>query len=227
MTRDPFLLSATLRRDKVPDPESYPFTIPALRAFSSLSFHPAVTFFVGENGSGKSTLLEAIAVAAGMNAEGGSQNFNFSTRASHSELHLALRIARSARRPRSRYFLRAESFYNVSTQIERLGVLKSYGGTYEAKATLHVRALRPTHIAEKLHAYTTLRDVGSRCVAMGSVTVLPPAPPRHLRALRDRSRRASSAGSRRRGAGCPGRARPAPPSLLGRRGPRAHRGRVC
>jgi predicted ATPase len=129
MTRDAFLLSATLRRDKVPDPASYPFTIPALRAFSSLAFHPAVTFFVGENGSGKSTLLEAIAVAAGMNAEGGSQNFNFSTRTSHSELHLALRIARSARRPRSRYFLRAESFYNVSTQIERLDVLKGYGGT--------------------------------------------------------------------------------------------------
>ena len=129
MTREPFLLSAALRRDKVPDPPAYPFTIPALRSFASLSFHPAVTFFVGENGSGKSTLLEAIAVAAGMNAEGGSQNFNFSTRASHSELHLALRIARSARRPRTRYFLRAESFYNVSTQVERLDVLRSYGGT--------------------------------------------------------------------------------------------------
>lgn len=42
-----------------------------------------MTYLVGENGSGKATLLEAIAVAAGMNAEGGSSNFAFSTRASH------------------------------------------------------------------------------------------------------------------------------------------------
>lgn len=30
-----------------------------------------ITFFVGENGSGKSTLMEALAVACGFNAEGG------------------------------------------------------------------------------------------------------------------------------------------------------------
>jgi predicted ATPase len=40
-----------------------------------------VTFLVGENGSGKSTLIEAIAVAVGFNAEGGSRDFHFSTRA--------------------------------------------------------------------------------------------------------------------------------------------------
>ena len=51
-----------------------------------LEFDRPVTFLVGENGTGKSTLLEGAAVACGFNPEGGSRNFNFSTRATHSEL---------------------------------------------------------------------------------------------------------------------------------------------
>lgn len=126
----------TLLRDKVPDFDRYPFALPAIRDFDHIELHPQVTFFVGENGSGKSTLLEAIAVALGFNAEGGSRNFSFSTRASHSELHEYLRIAKGIRRPRTGYFLRAESFFNVATEIERLDqepgfgppVIASYGG---------------------------------------------------------------------------------------------------
>jgi predicted ATPase len=79
---------------------------------------PAVTFFVGENGSGKSTLIEAIAVACGFNAEGGSRNFSFATRASESDLQLYLQIIRNYYRERTGYFLRAESVFNVATQIE-------------------------------------------------------------------------------------------------------------
>jgi predicted ATPase len=85
-----------------------------------LRLHPRVTFFIGENGSGKSTLVEAIAVAAGLNAEGGSRNFRFATRSSESELHSAIRLVRGTRRPRDSFFLRAESYFNVATQIERL-----------------------------------------------------------------------------------------------------------
>jgi predicted ATPase len=61
---------------------SYPFTLPAvawLARSGELTFAPGVTFLVGENGTGKSTLIEAIAVAAGFNPEGGSQNFRFAT----------------------------------------------------------------------------------------------------------------------------------------------------
>jgi predicted ATPase len=95
-----------------------------------------VTFLVGENGSGKSTLLEAIAVALGLNAEGGSRNFNFTTRASHSDLYKFLRLRRGVRRPRDCYFLRAESYFNLATEIERLDaehanappIADSYGG---------------------------------------------------------------------------------------------------
>lgn len=126
----PFLLELHLLRDRVPSFASYPFCLPAVCQLQTLAFHPRVTFFVGENGSGKSTLLEAIALACDLNPEGGSRNFNFATRASHSELDRFLRLARSPRLPRDSFFLRAESFYNVATEIERLGpeVLVAYGG---------------------------------------------------------------------------------------------------
>lgn len=68
---------------------------------------PGATFLIGENGSGKSTLIEAIAVASGFNAEGGTTNFRFSTRASESPLHGCIRVARTERRPRTGFFLRA------------------------------------------------------------------------------------------------------------------------
>ncbi|MGH3793661.1 MAG: AAA family ATPase [Pseudonocardiaceae bacterium] len=38
---------------------------------TGLDVDGAVTFLVGDNGTGKSTLIEALAVAAGFNAEGG------------------------------------------------------------------------------------------------------------------------------------------------------------
>jgi predicted ATPase len=114
----------------------YPFALPAVRGWDRLLLHPKVTYFVGENGSGKSTLVEAIAVAVGFNAEGGSRNFNFATRASHSPLHEFMRLVRSPRRRRDGYFLRAESYYNVATEIERLDeepggpkIIDSHGGT--------------------------------------------------------------------------------------------------
>jgi predicted ATPase len=76
--------------------------------------------------------IEAIAVAAGFNAEGGSRNFTFTTRSSESVLHEALRLVRGTRRPKSGFFLRAESFFNVATEVERLDkilpLLDSYGG---------------------------------------------------------------------------------------------------
>jgi len=131
----PFLLDLQLLRDRVPSFADYPFCLPAVRHLQTLNFHPRVTFLVGENGSGKSTLLEAIAVACDLNPEGGSRNFNFSTRASHSGLDRFVRLAKSPRLPRDSFFLRAESFYNVATEIERLDkepgdppLLLAYGG---------------------------------------------------------------------------------------------------
>jgi predicted ATPase len=148
-----FLISATLRREKVPSFAGYPFSLPAIRKLETLTFHPAVTFLVGENGSGKSTLLEAIAVAAGFNAEGGSQNFRFTTRASHSELHRCLRLARHHKRPRTGFFLRAESFFNVATEVEELekvapGIIEAYGGR-----SLHEQSHGESFIALLKHRF--------------------------------------------------------------------------
>ncbi len=99
----------------------YPWTLPAIAPLAGgLPLHPSVTYLIGENGSGKSTLLEAIAVAAGMNPEGGSSNFAFNTRASHSELSSAVRLIRGARRPRTDFFLRAESLFTAATYLEEL-----------------------------------------------------------------------------------------------------------
>lgn len=115
-----YVAEFSLKRDEVPSFEIYPFLLPAVQPLETLELHPAVTFFVGENGSGKSTLLEALAVSCGFNAEGGSKNFRFGTRESHSELHRFLRVSRGHPRPRDGYFFRAESFFNVATEIENL-----------------------------------------------------------------------------------------------------------
>jgi predicted ATPase len=118
-----------LLRERITNPNAYPYNLPAVRHLTTLAFHPRVTFFIGENGSGKSTLLEAIAVACGLNPEGGSHNFNFSTRESHSGLHSCLRLAKRAGAIlRDTFFLRAESFYNVATEVDNLGALPAYGG---------------------------------------------------------------------------------------------------
>jgi predicted ATPase len=124
-----------LLRERVPAFDEYPFSIPAVRTLSRLELHPKVTFLVGENGSGKSTLIEALAVALGINPEGGTRNFSFHTRASHSSLHRYLRVERTGA-IRDAFFLRAESIFNVATEIERLDaepgasppIIDSYGG---------------------------------------------------------------------------------------------------
>jgi len=130
-----YLLEVKLKRDRVPSFDQYPFSLPVVRNLHNLELHPKVTFIVGENGSGKSTLLEAIAVAWGFNPEGGSRNFRFHTRRSHSTLHDYLTLSKGVKRPRDGYFLRAESYFNVATEIERLDegpggppVINSYGG---------------------------------------------------------------------------------------------------
>lgn len=131
-----YLRSLQLLRDEVPSFEQFPYHLPALRELDTLELHPKVTYIVGENGMGKSTLLEGLAVAWGFNPEGGSQNFAFSTYASHSELHRHLRLVRGALRPRDGFFFRAESYYNLASNIEELDrepgggpkIIQSFGG---------------------------------------------------------------------------------------------------
>lgn len=120
-------MEVALDREQIPSFAEYPFSMPAVEKLNKIKLHPNVTFFIGENGAGKSTLIEAIAVAFGLNPEGGSKNFNFSTEASHSELHNYMILRKGIRKPKDAYFLRAESFYNVATNINDLGVGDAYG----------------------------------------------------------------------------------------------------
>jgi len=119
-------------------------------------FQSEVTFLVGENGSGKSTLLEAVAIAWGFNAEGGTQNFRFSTAKAHTELHDHIRLVRSARRPRDGFFLRAESFFNLASNMDELDkepsftppIRNSYG-----RLSLHQQSHGESFMALVMHRF--------------------------------------------------------------------------
>jgi predicted ATPase len=131
----PYLREVSFRPDVQFDAQKYPFNIPAVGALDNLQFHADVTFFVGENGSGKSTVLEALALALGYSPEGGTKNVCLETTSSVSPLHASLRLSRSFQKPSDGYFLRAESFFNVATYMDEIGLLSSYGGK-----SLHARS---------------------------------------------------------------------------------------
>ena len=120
-------------------PQEYVAHLPVVRYVmekGSFKLTKPVTILVGENGVGKSTLLEALAVALGFNPEGGTVNYSFATADSHSPLHRYLAVSRGVKRNRDGYFLRAESFYNVASNIDQMdripapgpSVIESYGG---------------------------------------------------------------------------------------------------
>lgn len=115
----------------LPAEGSYLYDLPLMKqllAGGSVPFRKPVTFLAGENGSGKSTLLEALAVLMGFNPEGGSRDFRFSTRDSHSELYRYLTPVRGEAYPADGFFLRAESFYNTATYLDANSDLRRYGG---------------------------------------------------------------------------------------------------
>ena len=110
--------------------ESYLSELPVVKnllKMEELRFTSNVTFLVGENGTGKSTLLEAIAVSMGFNTEGGTRNFRFSTVDTHSELNEYITVVKGFH-PRDGFFLRAESFYNAASYIDRIDSGFSFGG---------------------------------------------------------------------------------------------------
>ena len=115
--------------------QSYLSDLPVIQQLEPFFFEKNVTFFCGENGTGKSTLLEALAVRYGFNPEGGSKNFDFHSHDTHSFLYQFINLTKGLSLPKDNFFLRAESFYNVATEIDRMenepggtGLYKSYGG---------------------------------------------------------------------------------------------------
>ncbi len=110
-----------------PQPNRYPWNLPALQQLDALAFQTTVTFLIGDNGSGKSTFLESVAEAAGFNPEGGSRNASYN--AAHTDIHLAqgLRLVWN-RKALSGFFFRAESFFAYANYLEEIGGFSSYGG---------------------------------------------------------------------------------------------------
>lgn len=123
-----YLREIKLCRERISYFSEYPYCLPAIKKLSSLKFHPKVTYIIGENGTGKSTLLESIAIAYGFNPEGGTKNFNFFTKDTHSDLWENLKLIKGVRKPEDGFFLRAESFYNLATNIDEIQTVDSYGG---------------------------------------------------------------------------------------------------
>lgn len=137
MNSELFVKRITLERDKIEDFNIYPFNIEVLKNMNEVNLTKPVTFLIGENGVGKSTLIEALAIQLGLNAEGGSQNFNFSTQNTHSNLCKYLRVS-TFNKPKTKYFLRAESFYNVASEIVRISEEGGQGPLYgEYGGNLH------------------------------------------------------------------------------------------
>lgn len=120
-----------LERDKIKSFKNYPFNINLVKNFEELNFDSQVTFLVGENGVGKSTFMEAIAVALGLPAEGGTENFRYETNNTTSELSNYLRVG-TCNKPKMKFFLRAESFYNFSSEVQRLVEEDNFHGLYNA-----------------------------------------------------------------------------------------------
>lgn len=154
-TEEPFIKKVFKKEIHSINLDKYPFSLNAVKNMKELKFHPGVTFLVGENGSGKSTILEAIATSYGFNPEGGTKNFNFSSYDSHSVLQDYLTVAKSAKRPKDGFFLRAESFYNVASHIEELDrigggspIINSYGGV-----SLHEQSHGESFLSLFLHKF--------------------------------------------------------------------------
>lgn len=132
-----------------------------LKKRGGLNFEKPITFFVGENGIGKSTLIEAIAVQYGFNPEGGSRNYNFSTKQTHSILYRYITVVKSFNLPKWGYFLRAESFYNATSYIDYLDIERDSDNDY-------VNYLRKQEVADNScsshnmsHGESFLRTVSS------------------------------------------------------------------
>jgi predicted ATPase len=119
-TRDRRPVRRVVAREAGAAGTSWPASIPAVAQLlrEGLELAPGVTLLVGENGSGKSTLVEAVAMAFGLAAEGGTRNVQEGTRATESPLHHWITLERAAGAPRWGFFLRAETMHGYFTRQE-------------------------------------------------------------------------------------------------------------
>lgn len=133
----PFLLAAKTIENNFPN--RHPFTVTSIKSGFEINFKSNVTFLVGENGSGKSTILEAIADLIGFNLSGGTKNSNYKFQNTESDLSSFIRLTWKSKVSNG-FFMRAESFFNFATYIDKLAKenpnIDVYGG-YGGKSLHH------------------------------------------------------------------------------------------
>jgi predicted ATPase len=110
------------------------------------------TILVGENGTGKSTIVEGIAMAYGMNAEGGSTGARNRTWESESALHDSIMVERGAGASRWGYFMRAETMHGLFTYLD---------GSRAESRTLDPEFHRLSHGESFLSMLSTSRFTGA------------------------------------------------------------------
>jgi predicted ATPase len=124
------LKKITLLRERVEDWNIYPFSVPTIESLPEIAINSRVLFFAGENGSGKSTLLEAIAGHYGFGPEGGNRNINNDTTQHNHSTDALIRALRLSfdKRTGAGFFLRAESFFNTASHLDKLDDFEENGG---------------------------------------------------------------------------------------------------
>ena len=144
----PYLLG--LRR--LAERDGFPFDLPAVEQVERLRLTERVTLLAGDNGSGKSTLIEALAQAIGFAEEGGElERLGERPAVPHAVFGGALEPVLSATKPRTGYFLRAESFFNVARFVDS-------GGTFSPDLSLY--GDKPLH--EQSHGESFLALAANR-----------------------------------------------------------------
>lgn len=121
----PYLKRVWLDRDRIADPEAYPFCLPLFRSEFELKFDKAITIIVGENGTGKSTLLEGIAAMAGYDDAGGGKGYrpvdhSRALEVSGGDLGKALRASWLPKLSMG-WFFKAETFFSVARYLDAAG----------------------------------------------------------------------------------------------------------
>jgi len=139
------LKSIKILRERVESWDVYPFSVSAIRSLDEVKLRSRVCLFAGENGTGKSSLLESIAVHYGFGREGGNRNFrNDSTESNRSidPLVRALRLSFD-RRTGAGYFLRAESWFNTVSYMDKLDEEPTFAppiSAYYGGRSMHTRS---------------------------------------------------------------------------------------
>ncbi len=170
--RKPFL-GDVKRRDDAPATDAFPWSLPLVRRLEHLRFSAGVTFFVGENGSGKSTLLEALAVATGAVALGGSDLQSDPTLHAARALAKGLALTRHGR-PRAKLFLRAEDVFGYTQRLgrEMAEIGETAAGFAGTRAYGYIAAQRRA-LTERYGAEPDARSHGETFLALLAARLVP------------------------------------------------------